>query len=95
MPAVPHYRRWFNYIGGSTSSPSSYIYSPAAPSCRNGSSLCAVYGIYIPDISPGINIPGGATFSANMQNYISNLFSTGLAQPTGVLIHTIYVYGKS
>ena len=85
MPGV--LRRWYTYNGsGSVDLPSSYIYSPASPSCINGFSLCAISAIY--------TAVGPSAITANLQAYISNLLSTGVAQPNG-LATLPYVYGKA
>lgn len=79
-------RAWYNYNGGSVSQPSSYTLTTVAPSCVNGTPLCAIYAL------DGGQNP--STISSHLQTYISNAGVSGLAQPQIPVGTKKYVYLK-
>ncbi|KIO76837.1 hypothetical protein TH53_12580 [Pedobacter lusitanus] len=80
-------RAWYAYDGfGSLVLPSSYIYTPDRPVCRNGFSLCAVYAIY------GGQFP--TVISANLRKYIAAGLTIGTPQPQIPVNALAYIYLK-
>ncbi|WP_158797410.1 hypothetical protein [Pedobacter sp. L105] len=82
-------KRWYSYLGSpaAVNLPSSYIYSPATPTCTAGFTLCSVYAIYAGAL-PSI-------ITSNLQTYIASVLSTGVPQPTGIGSPKAFVYGKA
>ncbi len=78
-------RRWYSFTAGGVCIVTSYIYSPATPTCINGFTLCAIYAIYATS-SPSV-------ISSRLCSYIAALLATGVPQPSGVG-QKPYVYGK-
>ncbi|KIO76834.1 hypothetical protein TH53_12565 [Pedobacter lusitanus] len=78
-------RAWYAYDGvSSVILPSSYLYTPIKPACRNGSELCAIYAVY-----------GGAfpvNISANIRKYIAAGITNGVPQPQIPVGAVTYVY---
>jgi len=82
-------RSWYSFKGGNfdVEQPSSYIYSPAKPSCRTGFALCSIYAVY-----------AGAhplVISDNLSNYIADGLANGVPEPALPVGSKKYVYMKS
>ncbi len=87
MPTVV--RRWFRYKGAplDRNLPSSYELVVDF-TCVNGDDVCVIQAIYNNTITP-------VSITTKLQGYIASLLTTGIAQPTGIGVTKIFVYGKS
>ena len=81
---------WFAYIGGSPSSPTSYLLSTFTPNCTTGPLLCAIYAEYElldpdpcdPCRSSDIPYQPNVPFSSGLLTNIANAQWSGLPQPS-------------
>ncbi len=87
MPGLK--RRWYTFIPGDDPElATSYIYSPATPTCLTGSVLCSIYAVFT-GTNP-INF-----FTPNMESYIVAALTTGVPQPQNPPFQKFYVYMKN
>jgi hypothetical protein len=81
-------RAWYAYIGGSASPFSITSYNlTVRPLCTVGNNICAIYA-YAGGSNP-------VSLSSNLQTYIANALTSGIAQPAVPATAKKFVYDKT
>ena len=81
-------RAWYSYINGNPLLIASWRIINGKPACVNGGEVCAIYAYY-----PGENPPTNPVrISSNLQEYLSSLRATLVAEPQNG--DKKFVYGR-